>query len=135
MESGDSEFAKLTLPTSKAVLKARCHDVPGNKQKLVARAIGCPKPHFVHELAISWSAEKRYEYTFFHPPSLFLGNCCNCNCVSICTAWQFWVKLHLLYTALTNACSEIGPEVTAATFRDFLGERLRRAFTRANQLH
>ena len=43
----------------------------GKKQQLVARAIGCPKPHVFHDLAIFWSAEKRCKHTFFHPPLLF----------------------------------------------------------------
>ena len=41
MEGGDSEFAKFTVPTLKAFLKARSQSVSGNKQELVARAIGC----------------------------------------------------------------------------------------------
>ena len=46
MEGGDSEFANFTLPTLKAFLEARSHNVSGNKQYLVARAIRCPKTHF-----------------------------------------------------------------------------------------
>ena len=38
------------------------------------------------------------------------------------------------FTAWTNAYSEIGPEVAAATFHDFFLEKLQRAFTLANQL-
>ena len=48
---------------------------------------------------------------FFHPPSPFPSNFCNCNSGSICTASQFWVQLPLLYTAWRNANSEIGLEV------------------------
>ena len=32
MEGGDSEFANFTLPTLKVFLKARSHNVSGNKQ-------------------------------------------------------------------------------------------------------
>ena len=32
MESGDSEFANFALPTLKAFLEARSHNVSGNKQ-------------------------------------------------------------------------------------------------------
>ena len=39
MEGGDSEFANFTLPTLKAFFKARSHNVSGNKQYLIARAI------------------------------------------------------------------------------------------------
>ena len=36
----------FTLPTLKAFFEARRHNVSGNKQYLVARALGCPKTHF-----------------------------------------------------------------------------------------
>ena len=52
MEGGDSEFAKFTVPTLKAFLKASSQSVSGNKQELVARAIGCQRTHFFHALAI-----------------------------------------------------------------------------------
>ena len=48
---------------------------------------------------------------FFHPPPPFHSKFCNCNSIGICTASQFWVQLPLLYTAWSNAYSEIGPEV------------------------
>ena len=113
MEGGDSEFANFTLPTLKAFLEACSHNVSVNKQWLVARAIGCPKTYFLHELAIHWSAEKRRKDTsFFHPPSPFPRNFCNCNSGGICTASQFYVQLSLLYTVWSNAYSEIGREVT-----------------------
>ena len=66
MEGGDSEFENFTLPTLKAFLKARSQNVSSNKQQLVARAIGCPKTYFFHELAIFWSAKKRRRH-FFSP--------------------------------------------------------------------
>ena len=37
--SRDSEFANFTLPILKAFLEARSHNVSGNKQLLVSRAI------------------------------------------------------------------------------------------------
>ena len=48
---------------------------------------------------------------FFHPPSPFHSNFCNRNSIDICMASQFCVQLPLLYTAQSNAYSEIGPEV------------------------
>ena len=48
MEGGDSQFAKFTVPALKAFLEARNQSVSGNKQGLVARAIGCLKPHFLN---------------------------------------------------------------------------------------
>ena len=41
----------------------------GNKQYLAARAIGCPKTYFFHELVIFWSAKKQCKDTFFYPLS------------------------------------------------------------------
>ena len=58
MEGSDSEFANFTLSTLKAFFEAHGQNVSGNKQLLVARAIGCPKTHFFYELVIFWSAEK-----------------------------------------------------------------------------
>ena len=42
MEGGDREFAKFRAPALKAFLTACGQSVSGNKQELVARAIGCP---------------------------------------------------------------------------------------------
>ena len=46
MEDSDSEFTKVAVPTLKAFLKAHSQSVSGNKQELVAHAIGCHKTHF-----------------------------------------------------------------------------------------
>ena len=54
---------------------------------------------------------------FSHPPSPFHGNFCNCNSIGICTASRFYVQLPLLYTAWSNAYSEIGPEVRCDLLR------------------
>ena len=70
MEGSDSEFAHFTLPTLKTFLEAHSQKVSGNKQKLVAHAIGCPKPHFFHELAIFRTAKKQCKE--ISPPTLAL---------------------------------------------------------------
>ena len=72
--------------------------------------------------------------TFFHPPPPFPYNFCKRNSNGICTASQAYIQLPLLHTAWSSAYSEIGPKVAAATFRDFLCERLWRAFTCAKEL-
>ena len=132
----DSKFANFTLPTLKTFLKAQSQNVSGNKQLLIARDIGYPEMHFFHKIKIFWSAKKWCKDTFFHPPSPFPGNFCNCNSGGICTASKFYVQLSLLYTAWSNAYSEIGPEVTLwSLVTSQLRKRLQRAFTRANQLH
>ena len=89
MEGSDSEFANFTLPTLKTFLEAHSQNVSGNKQELLACAIGCPKTHFFHELVIFWPAKKLHKDTFTHPPSPFPGNFCNCNSGGICTAPRF----------------------------------------------
>ena len=58
----------------------------------------------------SYQAKNNAKTLFVHPPSPFHGNFCNCNSIGICTASQFKFQL-LLYTAWSNAYSEIGPEV------------------------
>ena len=51
-----------------------------------ARAIGCPQTYFFpHEITIFWPTKKRRKDTFFHPPSPFPGNFCNCNSGGICS--------------------------------------------------
>ena len=67
--------------------------------------------HFFHELEIFWSAKKLRKDTFFHPPSPFPRNICNCNSGGICTASQFQAQIPLLYTAGSNTYSEISPKV------------------------
>ena len=80
MEGGDGEFANFTLPTSKALLEGCIQNVFGNKQKLVAHAIRCPKTHFLHDIVIFWSAQKMMQRHFFpHHPSPSSGHFCNCN--------------------------------------------------------
>ena len=86
MEGGDSEFANFTLPTVKTFLETHSQKVSGNKQKLVARAIGCPKTHFSANLQSSGQSKNDAKTLFFHPPSPFPGNFCNCNSGGICTA-------------------------------------------------
>ena len=46
MEGGDNKLAKFTVPALKVFLKVRSQNVSGNKQELVARAIGWQKSIF-----------------------------------------------------------------------------------------
>ena len=46
VKGGDSEFAKFTVPTLRAFLKACSQSVSGKKQELVAHAVGCKKIFF-----------------------------------------------------------------------------------------
>jgi len=90
MEGGDSEFANFLLLTLKAFFEARSHNVSGNKQQLVARALGCPKMHFFLRTRDLLVSQKNVAKTlYFHPPSPFHGNFFSCNSTGICTASQF----------------------------------------------
>ena len=75
MEGGDSEFANFTLPALKALFEARSHNVSGNKQYLVARAVGCPKTHFflrTRDLLVSKKTMKRHFFSTLHPISMVI---------------------------------------------------------------
>ena len=61
------------------------------------------------DLLVSQKTTQRH--FFFHPPSPFHSNFCNCNSIGICTASRFKVQLPLLYTVWSNTYSEIGLEV------------------------
>ena len=75
--------------------------------------LGCPKiKKLSANLPSSGQPRNNAKTLFSHPPSPFTSNFCNCNSGGICTASQFYVQLPLLYTAWSNAYSEIGPEVT-----------------------
>ena len=135
MEGGDSEFVNFTLPTLKTFLEACSQNVSGNKQELVTRAIGCPRTHFFHELAIFWSAIKWGKNTFFSPSIPFP--------LQFLQLQQWW---HLYCFAILDSTSIVihrvkqrvlknQPGIDAATSRDKLRESLQRAFTHANQLH
>ena len=73
MKGGNSEFVNFTLPTIKAFLEACSHNVPGNKQYLVARAIGigCPKTLFLRtcDLLVSQKMTQRHLFFTLHPLS------------------------------------------------------------------
>ena len=71
IEGGDSEFVNFTLPTLKAFLEARNHNVSGNKQELVSRAIGCPRTHFFTNLQSSGQPKNNTKTLFstLHPLS------------------------------------------------------------------
>ena len=128
--------ANFALPTLKTFLEARSQNVSGNKQQLVARAIGCPKTHNFHKVAIFWSAKKNDPKTLIFPPSIPFPS-------YFSQLQQFW---HLYCLAILGSTSIVihsvkqrllrnRPGSDAGTSRDFLRERLQRAFTRANQLH
>ena len=138
MEGGDSEFANFTLPILKAFLEARSQNVSGNKQYLVARAIGCPEKVFFFLSTKSRSScqqkktTRRQLFSSLHPLFryfLHLQQWWHLYCFAILGSASIVinsVKQHLLRNQ---------PGSDAATSHDFLRERLLRALTRANQLH
>ena len=138
MERGDSEFANFTLPTLKAFLEARSQNVSGNKQQLVARAIGGPKTHFLprnnRDLLVSQNNNAKI---LFSPPSIpFFFR----YFLQLQQWWQLYCFAILGSTSIViysvkQCLLRNRPGSDAATSRDFLHERLQRAFTCANQLH
>ena len=60
MEGGDSEFANFTLPTLKAFLEARSHNVSGNKNAFFLRTRGLP---------VSKKTRLRHFFSTLHPLS------------------------------------------------------------------
>ena len=67
----------------------------------------------------SWSSgqpKNAANTLFFHPPSPFHGNFCNCNSImAFALLHNSGFNFHC-YTAWSNAYSEIGPEVTLRLF-------------------
>ena len=111
----------------------------------LATSNNMPQTHFfsLYELAIFWAEkdrkkdkEKKDAKTFFvHAPSPFPGNCLqllqwwHLHCFAI--LGSTFILIHSVKQRLLRN----RPGSDAATSRDFLRERLQRAFTRANQLH
>ena len=84
---------------------------------------------------ISWtrnllvSQKTTQRHLFFHPPSPFPGNFCNCISGGICIAFQFLVQLSLLYTAWSNTYSKISLEMmlrplVTSCVKDYKGHSL-----------
>ena len=130
MEGGGSEFANFTLPTLKtffgglwsecvwqqAVTCCSCYRMPQNDM-------------FFHELAIFWSAKKQCKDTL-HPLSLVIFATATVVAFILLRNSRFNFHCYTQQHLLRNL-----PRSDAATTRNFLRERLQRAFTRANQLH
>ena len=88
MEGGGSGFTKFTVPTLRYFWRSVVR-VSGNKQELVACAIGCSKMHFFHAFTIFWSAGKQCKDTVFPSSVTSPCNSCKHNSSGICTALQF----------------------------------------------
>ena len=129
VESGDSEFANFTLPTLKAFLEARGHDVSGNNCSCYRMP---QNAFFFYELAIFWSAKKRRKD--------FISTLYPLSTVFFTTATV--LAFILLRDSRSNFHCHTQREATptqksarkcAATSRDTLRERLQSPFTLANQ--
>ena len=134
MEGGDSEFANLTLPTLKAFLEARSQNVSGNKQQLVAHAIGCPKTHFflrTRDLLVSQKTTQRNFFSTLHPLSTVIF--ATATVLAFVLLRNSGFNFHC-YTQREATPTQTSARKCAATSRDFLRERLQSAFTLANQL-
>ena len=134
MEGGDSEFANFTLPTLKAFLEARSHNASGNKQSLVARAKGCPKTHFflrTRDLLVSQKMTQRPFCSILHPLSTVIFATATVMAFVLLRDSRF--NFHC-YTKREATPTQKSARKCAATSRDFLHERLQKAYTLANQL-
>ena len=135
MEGGNSEFANFTLPTLKAFLEARSHNVSGNKQKLVAGAIECPKMHFfpprTRDLLVSRKTMQRHFFSTLHPFSTVIFATATVLAFVLLRDSRF--NLHC-YTQREATPTQKSAWKCATTYRDFLRERLQSTFTPANQL-
>ena len=67
MEGGDNKLASFTVPALKAFLKVRSQNVSGNKQELVARAIGWQKNVFFSANSRSSGSPKNNVKTLSFP--------------------------------------------------------------------
>ena len=115
MEGGDSEFANFTLPALKAFFEAHSHNMSGNKQELVACAIGCQKTHFFSTNSRSSGQPKNDAKTlFFHPQSPFHGN--------FFQPQQYW---HLYGFAILGSTSTVIHSVKQRLLRNRPGSALR----------
>ena len=130
MEGGDSEFANFTLPTLKAFLEARSHNVClAISSNLLLVLLDAPKRIFFYELAIFWSAKKRRKDTFFftlHPLSTVIFATATVLAFVLLRDSRF--NFHC-YTQREATPTQKSARKCAATSRDFLRERLQSTFT------
>ena len=135
MEGGDSEFANFTLPTLKAFLKARSHIVSGNKQYLVARALGCPKTLLFFPTNSRSSGQPQNNaktlFSTLHPLSTV--NFATATVLAFVLLRDYRFNFHY-YTQCEATPTQKSAQMCAATSRNILCERLQSAFTLANQL-
>ena len=103
------------MPTLKAFLKVLSQNVSGNKQKLVAHAIGCPKMHFYTNSRSSEQPRSDAKTLFFHPPPSF-----PVNFLQLQQCWHLYCVTILGSTSIViHAYSEISPEVTLRPLATF----------------
>ena len=140
MEGDDSEFANFALPVLKASLEARSQNV-WQQGTTCCSCYRMPQNAFfflslsLHEIAIFWSA-KNDAKTLFSPPSISFPR----NFLQLQKLWHLYCFAILCSTSVVihsmkQRLVRNRPGSDAATSCDFLRERLRRAFTRANKLH
>ena len=134
MEGGDSEFTNFTLPTLKAFFAARSHNVSGNEQQLVARALGCPKTHFflrTRDLLISPKKTQRHFLFTLHPLSTVIF--ATAPVLAFVLLRNFNFNFHC-YTLREATPTQKSARKCFSTFRDFFRKRLQSAFILTNQL-
>ena len=121
IEGGDSEFANFTLPTLKAFLVARSHNLSGNKQFFL----------WTRDLLVSQKMMQRHFFSTLHPFSTVIFAIAIVLASVLLRDSKF--NFHC-YTQREATPTQKLARKCAATSRNFLHERLQSAFTLANQL-
>ena len=121
-------FVNFTLLTLKTFLEAHSQNVSGNKQKLVAHTIGCPK---TRDLLIYQKTMQRHFFPTLNPlsPVIFV----TAGVVAFLLLCNSRFNFHC-YTQHEATPTQKSARKCTATSRDFLHERLQSAFTLPNQL-
>ena len=130
----------LRILHSQTFLEARSQNVSLQDATTCCSCYRLPKrflfsSFFLHELAIFWPAKKRRKDTFV-PPSIPFPR----YCLQLQQWWYLYCfaiigSTSIVIHSVKQRLLRNRPGSDAATSRDFLRERLQRAFTPAKQLH
>ena len=125
MEGGDNKFAKFTVPTLKALLKVHSQNVSGNKQQLFFPTNSQSSGSLKNDV------KTRFFFILHHLSSVIFANATVMAFLLLCNS-TFNFHCYTQHEAMPT-------QKLAWKWRCDLSwllcERLRRAFTCANQLH
>ena len=136
MEGGDSEFCEFYTANFKGIFGGPWSGCVWQQAITCSRTIGCPKTHFIpqnRDLLVSQKTTERHLFPTLHPISPVIS--ATATVVAFVRLRNSRFSFNCYTQREATPTPKSAHEVTAATSRDFLRERLQRAFTRANQLH